>query len=103
MLKLLMMKWFNLEETCDTCEVLKMQLAQERQEKERILESLLEKNKSVSIPEELPRTNIVPPRIWSVRKRELEEQSRQESRLKQNKEKELEELEQEVLKVDNSG
>jgi hypothetical protein len=65
MLKLLMMKWFNLElPQCDTCEVLKMQLAQERQEKEKILEILLEKNKPVSISVELPRVNVTPPRIW---------------------------------------
>jgi hypothetical protein len=103
MFKLLMMKWFNLEEPrCETCEVLKMQLAQERQEKEKILELLLDKNKPMIPIEESVRVNVTPPKIWAVRKRELEEQSRQEAALKQNKEKELEELEKEVLKVENS-
>lgn len=91
-------KLFRLEwepAPCETCEVLKLQLALEREEKKKLLDLILNKDEKVEAPQtpETPvrvtRSSYIP---WSVRRQMLEEESRNKTREKEiteNLEKEL--------------
>lgn len=95
MIKELLYKWFGLDSSCPTCEVLRTQLDIEQAEKKYLLEKLLAKD----IPVEKPLSDeakipIKPSYIpWRVRQQMLEAEDREKARVMREK---TEELEQEL-------
>lgn len=92
---------------CETCEVLKEQVAYERYEKEKLLKYILEPKAEMqpaSLPDE--ETEPIRPKIipWHIRKQMLENEDRKEAELlkrsAEDRKKAIEELE-DKLKVNN--
>lgn len=90
------------DKTCKSCETLREQLALVNEDKRKLLEIILEKNKT--IPEEINKpsehkpvgSSYVP---WNVRRAALEAEDREKARILRDREpeqKEIEKLEKEI-------
>lgn len=90
---------------CDNCEYLKIQIAKLQQENERLLNNLLDDSpkinniEEVNVPVNLNTSRFIP---FSVKRQELESRDRQIAKnqaeeLKKNHNKNIEELEKEIL------
>ena len=110
MIKQLLYKWFGIEEVCETCEVLKFQLAQEREEKHILLNKLLEREstpadeKSQSSEFKPIATNTFVP--WRARRQALEAEDRAKARVMKNfeeKNPDIEKLEEQLIGVTESA
>lgn len=100
MLSELFRKWFGLDPiSCETCDILRIQLAESNAERKDLLHRLLEKDKpepSPIVKEEEPRSiqpQFVP---WRVRQQMLETEDRQRAKLTREKAQEIQELEKEL-------
>lgn len=96
----LLRKWFGLPSpACETCEVLRIQLARSERKCDELLEKLLSKQETEPIPvdkEELQpikTTNFVP---WHIRQQMLEAEDRKKAELVKQREKEIAALEREL-------
>jgi len=100
LIKQLMYKWFGLSDPpCETCEVLREQLANSERERRDILTKLLEKDKpeppQIVDKEEL--TPIQPQFVpWRVRQQMLEAEDRRAAALLKDRRKEIDKLEVEL-------
>jgi hypothetical protein len=99
MIKQLLFKWFGLEELpCDTCEVLREQLANSERERRELLNRLLEPSKPEppsTDPEELK--PIMPQFIpWRIRQQMLEQEDRRAAKIMKDRKAEIEQLEKEM-------
>lgn len=101
MIKELLYKWFGVEPSlCETCEVLKIQLELERQEKKELLNLVIEQHKPTK-EETKPPAELKPimtrPIPWKVRQQALEAEDRVKAKIiKENKLEGIEELEKEL-------
>ena len=99
MLKQLFFKWFGLSDPpCETCEVLRERLVNSESERKELLHRLLDKDKSEPL---LPSTeeykSIQPAFIpWRVKQQMLEAEDRHKAALMRAKNKEIEQLEEEL-------
>ena len=101
MIKQLLYKWFGLTEApCETCEVLRMQLAGSEHERRELLHRLLEAGKPepyvAPVTEEPPQPvghSFVP---WRVKQQMLEQEDRKAAQLMREKMEEITELEKKV-------
>ncbi len=86
------------ERECRNCEVLMNLLDKEKFEKRQLLDRLLyvPKNEPVDVPEDLKPVNISKPSLRIVRET-LERESQARAQILQKKNKEIEELEKELL------
>jgi len=100
MLKLLLYKWFGLsDKPCETCEVLRIQLAKSESERADLLSKLLAKD----TPEPLQKQEaeefkpIVPQYIpWRVRQQMLQEEDSKRAQLLKQSADEIDKLEKEL-------
>lgn len=100
MIKLLFQKWFGISDVpCNTCEVLRTQLAKSELERADLLSRLLEKDK----PEPLLKQEaeefkpITPAFIpWRVRQQMLEQEDAKASQLMNDRKREIADLEKEL-------
>jgi hypothetical protein len=98
-IKQLMYKWFGLEELpCNTCEVLREQLANSERERRELLNRLLEPSKSEPPPTAQEDYKPVTPQFipWRVKQQMLEAEDRQKAALMKKKAEEIAELEKEL-------
>ena len=99
MLKQLMYKWFGLSDApCESCEILRMQLAESNAERKELLHRLLDKDKPEPPPLESEAPQSITPNFvpWRVRQQMLEQEDRQRAKLTRERELEIEKLEKEV-------
>lgn len=101
MMKQLFYKWFGLTPpSCETCDVLREQLAGSERERRELLHRLLNAGKpeSVVIPqvEEMPEPVGRPFTPWRVKQQMLEAEDRKTVQLTRDKMKEIEDLEKEL-------
>lgn len=100
MLKRLLAKWFGIlpEEPCETCEVLRWQLAASERERRELLTKLLEKDKPEPLSVEKEDLQPIVPQFvpWRVRQQMLEAEDRRSAQLIRNRSKEIDELEKEM-------
>lgn len=100
MLSELLRKWFGLSSpTCETCEVLREQLAGSERERRELLARLLERDKPDPVPQTDEEVNVpITPQFtpWRVRQQLLEAEDRKRAALLRDKSKEIEALEKEV-------
>jgi hypothetical protein len=93
----LLYKWFGLDNSCQTCEVLREQLHRSEAERRELLNKLLmpPAEPPSTTKEELPpvKSQFTP---WRVRQQMLEQEDAQKARLMREKSKEIEELEKEL-------
>jgi hypothetical protein len=98
MIKQILYKWFGLDSSCQTCEVLRQALDESNRERRELLNRLLTKDQvepPSTTKEEL--TPIKPQFTpWRVRQEMLEAEDRQKARIMKEKEKEIDELEKEL-------
>jgi len=98
MLRKLLYKWFGLsDDPCESCEILRMQLAESNAERKDLLHRLLDKEKPEppSAPEEhVPITPQFTP--WRVKQQMLEAEDRAKAKLMRDRSKEIADLEKEV-------
>ena len=99
MMSELFRKWFGLDPiSCETCEILRMQLAESNAERKELLHRLLEKDKIEPPPttneEHVPITPQFTP--WRVRQQMLESEDRKKAELMRTRAKEIADLEKEV-------
>jgi hypothetical protein len=99
MLKQLFYKWFGLSDVpCETCEVLREQLAKSDAERKELLQRLLDKDKpepliaSIEPPQEI-KPAFVP---WRVRQQMLEAEDRKQAELLRNRQREIAQLEKDL-------
>jgi len=95
----LMYKWFGLsEEPCETCEILRMQLAESNAERRDLLTRLLEKDKPIVVPEDKTEYKPITPAYtpWRVRQQMLEAEDRKKMELLRKNADEVEKLEKEL-------
>jgi hypothetical protein len=100
MWKQLVNKWFGLTEPpCESCDILRMQLAESNAERKELLHRLLDPPK-VEPPSILSEAELKPitPQFtpWRVRQQMLEEEDRVKAKLMQDRTKEIADLEKEV-------
>lgn len=95
MIKLILYKWFGIDDRCESCETLRMQLAIANEEKKQLLDSILDMTKpkvETNIPINL--TNSTQRAIpWRVRKEMLESESRKTAELLKRKVEEMKPIE----------
>lgn len=99
MIKELLYKWFNLEPpVCETCEVLREQLARVISERNELLNKLINKPEPIEPPIDKAQLKPIVPRHipWPVRRQLLEAEDREAARLAREKAKEIEGLEKEL-------
>lgn len=101
MIKELLYKWFGLDNTCHTCQVLQERLDISERERRQLLDKVLELSSSKKEPEpEIKTENLVPimPQhvSWRVRQQMLEQEDRVKARLLKDKQDEIKELEKET-------
>ena len=92
-------KWFGLDPiSCETCEILRMQLAESNAERKDLLHRLLEKDKSEPPPSVIEEHTPIQPQFipWRVKQQMLEAEDRQRAKLMRNKAEEIQELEKEL-------
>ena len=95
----LMHKWFGLTEaSCESCDILRMQLAESNAERKELLHRLLDPKQAEPPPiqseEHIPITPQFTP--WRVRQQMLEAEDRAKAKLLKDRVKEIEKLEKEV-------
>lgn len=99
MIKKLMYKWFGLtDDPCESCEILRLQLAESNRERRELLQRLLEpvKTEPPSIPSEEMKA-ITPQYVpWRVKQQMLEAEDRQKAKLMRDRAAEIDKLEKEV-------
>jgi hypothetical protein len=103
MLRELMYKWFGLDVpvSCETCEVLRAQLDESNRERKELLHRLLDREKiepsSIGVVREEENKAITPAFVpWRVKQQMLEAEDRKSLQLRQDKMKEIENLEKEL-------
>jgi len=99
MIKELLYKWFGLDSSCPTCEVLRVQLAKSDAERRELLSKLLYKENESEPPkvQEEEMRPIMPQFVpWRVRQQMLEAEDRRKAQLMKEKAKEIAELEKEM-------
>jgi len=99
MFKQLMYKWFGLTDApCETCEILRMQLAESNAERKDLLHRLLEPKQveppSIPNEEHVPITPQFTP--WRVKQQMLEAEDRAKAKLMRDRSAEIDKLEKEV-------
>ena len=93
------LRWMGEVPPCNTCEVLKMELALAHNQNEKLLNSIIRPEPTPIVETETPRA-IMPKHVpWHIKRAELEKADRQQAeRLRENFTKtEVEDLEKEVL------
>lgn len=115
-----MMKWIHhllnphceecrLEKECPSCEVLKEQLASANREKQQMLDSILNKDKTTEVetrvimPENMNQGKYIP---WHVRRQMLESEDRAQAAIiakKKKEEAEIAKLEKDVGIIEKEG
>jgi hypothetical protein len=99
MIKQLMYKWFGLtDDPCESCEILRMQLAESNAERKDLLHRLLDPKQAEppSIQSDEP-VAITPQYVpWRVKQQMLEAEDRQKAKLIRDRTKEIADLEREV-------
>lgn len=105
MIKELLYKWFGLSDECKTCEVLKEELAYTRRHNELLMDRL---SKPIEvIPKDEPLLEMQPIKSkgryipHAVRQQMMESEDRKTLEIMQKKNKELADLEKEVLGKEN--
>lgn len=107
MIRQLLYKWFGLTDPpCETCEVLREQLASSERERRDLLARLLEKDKSEPLVQDREAPEPITPQFipWRVRQQLLEQEDRKAAALLRDKKKEIDALEKELgvgANVDN--
>lgn len=98
MWKELLAKWFGLDISCSTCEVLKEQLSIERQFNQVLLARVLDGNKPESPPAVLEEYKPIKPQFvpWRMRQQMLEAEDRKAAELMKKRANEISELEKEL-------
>lgn len=101
MWKQLLYKWFGLVDihVCQTCEVLREQLASSERERRELLTRLLDKDKPEpsTLPEERELKPIGVQHVpWRIRQQMLEAEDRKQAQLLKQKTQEITELEKEL-------
>lgn len=99
MIRQLLYKWFGLtEEPCETCEILREQLAKSDAERRELLTRLLAKETPEPSPIEEKEFEPIRPQFipWRVRQQMLEAEDRKKAQLMNDKKKEIDELEKEL-------
>lgn len=99
MIKQLLYKWFGLEELpCNTCEVLREQLANSERERRELLNRLLEPSRAEPPSTIAERPEPIQPQFtpWRVRQQMLEAEDRKKAQLMRDKNEEIENLEKEL-------
>lgn len=99
MIKLLFYKWFGLtEEPCETCEILREQLAKSDAERRELLTRLLAKETPEPSPVKEEEFQPIKPQFipWRVRQQMLEAEDRKKAQVMNDKAKEIKELEDEL-------
>jgi len=94
-----MYKWFGLEELpCNTCEVLREQLANSERERRDLLNRLLEPSKLEPPSTDKEEYKSITPQFipWRVKQQMLEAEDRKKAQLMKEKAQEIEELEKEL-------
>jgi hypothetical protein len=100
MIKLLFYKWFGLQdEPCESCELLKIQLAKCEELRNELLTRLLDKDKPIPPPamteeEFKPITSQFVP--WRIRQQMMEAEDRKSAQLLQQSAKDIAELEKDL-------
>ena len=99
MWKQLVNKWFGLSDApCETCEILRMQLAESNAERKELLHRLLEPKQAE--PPSTPVEDFQPitPQFipWRVRQQMLEQEDRVKAKLTKEKAVEIDQLEKEL-------
>ena len=91
-------KWFGIDLSCATCEVLREQLINSERERRELLTKLLDKGNPEPLNVEHERPIPITPQFipWRVKQQMLEAEDRQKSKLMKDKEKEIAELEKEL-------
>ena len=92
-------KWFGLsDEPCETCEILRMQLAESSAERRDLLHRLLEKDKPITVTEDKTEYKPITPAYtpWRVRQQLLEAEDRKKMELLKRNADEVEKLEGEL-------
>ena len=99
MIKQLLYKWFGLQDDpCETCEILREQLAKSDSERRELLTRLLARTVPEPSPQEKEEYTPIKPQFtpWRVRQQMLEQEDRRKYQLTKEKEKEIAELEKEL-------
>lgn len=99
MIKQLMYRWFGLSDLpCPTCEVLREQLTKSEAERRELLHKLLEKDTPEPLVPDKEEPRAITPQFipWRVRQQMLEQEDRHKASLLRNKQKEIDDLEQEL-------
>lgn len=104
MIREILYKWFGLDDSCKTCNVLREQLARSERERSELLQKILDRDKPPSEPAVMEEIRPIQPRIipWSVRQQMLEAEDRKKAQIMREKAKEIAELESE-LGIPNDG
>ncbi len=93
MIKQLMYKWFGLvDEPCETCEILRLQLAKSDAERLDLLHRFLDKDKPEPPSEKEEELVPIKPQFtpWRVRQQMLEQEDRKKAQLMKDRVDELE-------------
>ena len=99
MIKELLYKWLRIEALpCNTCEVLRSQLAESNKERRELLNRLLEPSKPEPPPAVVEEFKPIQPAFvpWRVRQQMLEAEDSQKARLMREKAQEIQKLEKEM-------
>jgi hypothetical protein len=98
MIKQLFYKWFGLTDVCQTCEVLREQLARSERERIELLHKLIDAPKPSIEPVSIEEPQAITPQFipWRVRQQMLEAEDRKRAELTKAKEKEINELEKQL-------
>ena len=99
MFKQLMYKWFGLNPiSCETCEILRMQLEKSDAERRDLLHRLLEKDKSEPPSTEKEDYQPITPQFipWRVRQQMLETEDKKKAELMRAHAQQVEKLEEEL-------
>jgi len=94
-----MYKWFGLTDApCESCEILRMQLAESNAERKDLLHRLLDPQKVEPPPTPVEDFQPVTPNFtpWRVRQQMLEQEDRVKAKLIKDRKVEIEKLEKEV-------
>lgn len=99
MIKQLLYKWFGLSDLpCETCELLREQLAKSDAERRELLTRLLDRDKPEPSPIEEKEYKPITPQFipWRVRQQMLEAEDKKKAQLLKDRANEISELEKEL-------
>lgn len=101
MIKELLYKWFGLDNSCLTCQVLQERLDSSERERKQLLDKVLElSSPKKEVEPEIKKEDLVPimPQVvpWRVRQHMLEQEDRAKALLLRDKQKEIADLEKET-------